>query len=66
LTEMIFEDVKEAFLQDVTVFEAQQRCIELRPEAPEIDVNGDVGGLQARRIVRELLELQAARPRPGP
>jgi phenylpropionate dioxygenase-like ring-hydroxylating dioxygenase large terminal subunit len=64
LTEMIFEDVQQAFLQDVTVFEAQQQCIELRPEAPEIDVNGDVGGLQARRIVRELLDLQAGRARP--
>jgi phenylpropionate dioxygenase-like ring-hydroxylating dioxygenase large terminal subunit len=61
LTEMIFADVQEAFLQDVAVFEAQQQSIDHRPDAPEIDVNGDVGGLQARRIVRELLEQQAAR-----
>lgn len=59
-TEMIFNDVKTAFLQDVDVFEAQQRSISLRPDAPEVDVNGDTGGLQARRILRQLLERQSA------
>jgi vanillate O-demethylase monooxygenase subunit len=60
LTAMIFEDVRLAFLQDVEVFEAQQRCIDMQPNAPEIDVNGDAGGLQARRIVRELMDRQSA------
>lgn len=58
-TEMIFNDVKTAFLQDVDIFEAQQRSIAARPDALEVDVNGDAGGLQARRIVRQLLERQA-------
>ena len=59
-TEMIFNDVRTAFLQDVKVFEAQQRSIAMRPDAPEVDVNGDTGGLQARRILRRLLEQQSA------
>jgi phenylpropionate dioxygenase-like ring-hydroxylating dioxygenase large terminal subunit len=59
-TEMLFNDVRTAFLQDVEVFEAQQRSIAHRPESPEVDVNGDAGGLQARRILRRLLERQAA------
>jgi phenylpropionate dioxygenase-like ring-hydroxylating dioxygenase large terminal subunit len=58
LTDMLFEDVRTAFLQDVEVFEAQQRSIAILPEAPEIDAKGDAGGLMARRIVRELLQGQ--------
>jgi phenylpropionate dioxygenase-like ring-hydroxylating dioxygenase large terminal subunit len=58
LTDMLFEDVKAAFLQDVDVFEAQQESISRQPNAPEVDLNGDAGGLQARRILRRLLEQQ--------
>ncbi len=61
-TEMVFNDVQTAFLQDVEVFEAQQRSISHYPEAPEVDVNGDTGALQARRIVRGILQQQAGGP----
>jgi phenylpropionate dioxygenase-like ring-hydroxylating dioxygenase large terminal subunit len=57
-TNMIFEETRKAFMQDVELFEAQQLSIALNPSAPEIDLNGDIGGLQARRIVRQLLERQ--------
>lgn len=59
-TDMIFNDVRTAFLQDVEIFEAQQTAIERQPEAPEIDVTGDAGGLQARRIIRRMLDEQIA------
>src|ERR1700730_7972237 len=41
LTEMIFEQVKTAFLEDVEVFEAQQRVIEMDPTSPQVDINAD-------------------------
>ncbi len=58
LTEMIFEETRKAFVQDVEIFEAQHLSIEMNPSAPEVDVNGDIGGLQARRIIRQLLSQQ--------
>ncbi len=60
LTDMLFDDVNAAFRQDVDVFEAQQQSIAGRPDAPEVDVHGDIGGLHARRIIRELIERQLA------
>jgi len=53
-TEKIFQQIKTAFLQDVDVFTAQQKNIELDPDAPTIDINADSGGIQARRIVDRL------------
>jgi len=62
MTEKIFEQIKTAFLQDVAVFTAQQKNIDLDPDAPQIDINADSGGIQARRIVDRLYqEEQAAR-----
>lgn len=65
VTDMVFEQVKTAFLEDVEVFEAQQRSISTHPEAPQFDINADSGGIQARRILErlhaaELAEHQAA------
>ncbi len=57
-TDMIFEDVRTAFMQDAKVFEAQQLSIAAHPQARQVDVNGDAGGLQARRIVSAMLAKQ--------
>ena len=46
--------------EDVTVFEAQQRIIDLDPAAHTIDINYDAGPLQARRIVNRLLAEEVA------
>ena len=54
VTDMVFEQVKTAFLEDVDIFEKQQRSIEAHPEAPQIDINADSGGIQARRILERL------------
>ena len=50
----MFAQIKTAFLEDVSVFSAQQRLINLNPDAPQIDINADSGGIQARRIVDRL------------
>jgi vanillate O-demethylase monooxygenase subunit len=62
MTERVFQQIKMAFLEDVAVFTAQQKNIELDPDAPQIDVNADSGGIQARRIIDRLYaDEQAAR-----
>ena len=60
MTEKIFQQIKIAFLQDVAVFTAQQRNIELDPDAPQSDINADSGGIQARRIVDRLYQEEQA------
>lgn len=63
-TERIFQQINTAFLEDVAVFQAQQRSIAARPDAPKIDIMADAGAIQARRIVNQLhAEEQAAAAR---
>jgi phenylpropionate dioxygenase-like ring-hydroxylating dioxygenase large terminal subunit len=45
--------------EDIAVFEAQQKIIELDPAAPTLDIRYDAGPLQARRIVERLLAREA-------
>jgi vanillate O-demethylase monooxygenase subunit len=59
-TQRIFEQIQTAFLEDVAVFTAQQRSIALRPDAPQVDINADAGGMQARRIVDRLYQDEQA------
>jgi phenylpropionate dioxygenase-like ring-hydroxylating dioxygenase large terminal subunit len=49
--------------EDIAVFEAQQRMIELDPAAPTIDIGYDAGPLQARRLIGRLLAQQQHAPR---
>jgi phenylpropionate dioxygenase-like ring-hydroxylating dioxygenase large terminal subunit len=56
VTDLVFEQVKTAFLEDVDVFEAQQRMIDAAPDSPQHDINADAGGIQARRILERLHE----------
>ncbi len=54
MTERVFQQIKTAFLEDVLVFTNQQQNINLDPGAPQVDINADSGGIQARRIVDRL------------
>jgi len=55
LTAMLHEQTVIAFNEDKDMLEAEQRIIDLDPTASQIDVMGDTGGLQSRRIVDRLL-----------
>jgi phenylpropionate dioxygenase-like ring-hydroxylating dioxygenase large terminal subunit len=44
-----------AFQEDKRMLEAEQRIIGLNPAASQVDVIGDAGGLQARRIIERIL-----------
>jgi phenylpropionate dioxygenase-like ring-hydroxylating dioxygenase large terminal subunit len=60
-TDMLVDQIRTAFLEDVAVFEAQQRNMALLPGAPQIDINADNGLIQARRILDRIhREEQAA------
>jgi vanillate O-demethylase monooxygenase subunit len=54
VTEMVLKSTGVAFDEDKFMLEAEQRIIDLDPAAPQIDLIGDAGGLQARRIVERL------------
>jgi Vanillate O-demethylase oxygenase C-terminal domain len=53
-TDMITAQIRTAFLEDVAVFEAQQRNLEMIPDPPQTDINADSGVIQARRILDRL------------
>jgi vanillate O-demethylase monooxygenase subunit len=59
-TEMIVGQIRTAFLEDVAVFEAQQRNLELIPDPPQTDINADSGVIQARRILDRLHQQEQA------
>jgi vanillate O-demethylase monooxygenase subunit len=51
VTDLLFEQVKIAFDQDVVAIEAQQASIDVDPAAPRVDANGDAGQIQALRLL---------------
>jgi len=55
MTELAFRATSTAFYEDKHMLEAEQKIIDLNPAAPQIDLIGDTGGLQARRIIERLL-----------
>jgi vanillate O-demethylase monooxygenase subunit len=61
LSALLLNGTVTAFGEDKEVLEAQQRLIDLDPSAPTIDVDGDAGSLQMRRIL-DRLESEPAGP----
>ena len=54
MTERVFQQIKTAFLEDVSVFTMQQKQHRARSGRAAVDINADSGGIQARRIVDRL------------
>jgi vanillate O-demethylase monooxygenase subunit len=60
VTDMIFEQVKTAFLEDKDVFEAQQENNDLNGQAArKINLSGDGGGIAALQMIHRRLEAEA-------
>jgi vanillate monooxygenase len=55
LTELSFRGTSTAFHEDQRMLEVQQRSIDREPASVQIDVIGDAGSLQARRVMERLL-----------
>ena len=62
-TNKIFEQIQTAFLEDVAVFSAQQRNLNLIQNPPQIDIAADAGAIQARRILARLYGEEQPRAR---
>ena len=60
LTRFLAAATTRAFEEDTAMLEAEQRIIDLDPAHPQVDVTGDAGGLEARRIVGRLLAAEGA------
>jgi phenylpropionate dioxygenase-like ring-hydroxylating dioxygenase large terminal subunit len=59
--ERVFEvDFVKVFNEDIPVLEAQQRMLEIRPEAPSVDIAVDAAPLAARRMLQALLVQEGA------
>jgi phenylpropionate dioxygenase-like ring-hydroxylating dioxygenase large terminal subunit len=57
----VFEvDFVDVFNEDIPVLEAQQRMLDLRPDAPKIDIANDAAPLAARRMLAALLAKDAS------
>ena len=46
------------------MFSGQQRMLELKPDAPLIDIRYDNGPIQARRLIDRLLDAERGNPPP--
>ena len=55
VTELVYQQVHAAFSEDIEVFEEQQALIDREPQAPRINLSGDVGGLAAVEIIYKLV-----------
>ena len=63
MTELLFNQVHTAFLEDLFVIGEQQMNLDACPDVPRVDFNQDAGGIQARRIIEGLIaDEQASRP----
>ncbi len=60
VTDLVFEQVKIAFSEDVAIFEAQQKMIDHDPEAPTINLSQDAGGIAAFKIIDDLVAQESA------
>lgn len=54
ITDLLYENVHTAFLEDLDIVGLQQANMDTRPDAVRVDINHDGGGLQARRIIERL------------
>ena len=62
LTQLFYEQIHEAFMEDMDMIEAQQSVLNREFPVPPVDINADNAPLQARRVVEHLLaEEQAGR-----
>ena len=62
LDKVFEEDFVDVFREDVVVLEAQQRMMEMKPDAPRIDINVDAAPLAARRMLDEMIAAERAAP----
>ena len=60
LENSIFDDIQRTVQEDVEVFEAQQRSLELKPDAAMVTIRSDAAPIAARRIIDRLVRAEQA------
>ena len=60
-TDAVMAGIRDTFLEDVTMVEAQRRAIEAFPGAPSIDVSADAPTIQARKLLDQMIAEEARR-----
>lgn len=55
-------EIRNTFLEDVAMLEAQQRTLEVFPGAPMIDINADAPTIQARSLLGRMIEAEQNAP----
>ena len=60
LTASLHRQIVIAFNEDKDMLEGEQRIIDFAPAAPQVDVKGDAGGLQSRRLLDEMIAAESA------
>jgi vanillate monooxygenase len=50
--------IRDTFLEDVRMVEAQQRAIDAHPHAPQVDVASDAPTIQAKKLLATLIEAE--------
>jgi phenylpropionate dioxygenase-like ring-hydroxylating dioxygenase large terminal subunit len=59
VTSGIFQDIQKTVQEDLAVFEAQQRSLDLKPDAPMVTIKTDAAPIAARRIIDRLLHAES-------
>ena len=54
-TDLVFEQINTTFQEDKQVLEWQQQMLARNPDRPFVDINGDVAGIQVRRLIAQRL-----------
>ncbi len=60
LTDRLRDMFSSALQEDVVAIRAQQRAMNLMPDAPEIDINSDKCSIQTRRLLADRIDAEAA------
>lgn len=60
MTDLVFQNVHTAFLEDLDIIQAQQENIDNKPTAPRVDMNHDGGGIAARRMLEDMIANEQA------
>ncbi len=58
MTDVVYNNVHTAFMEDLEILQAQQANIETDPDAPRINMRHDAGGIAARRRLEALIEAE--------
>lgn len=59
LTKFFYDEVSRTFDEDLGILELQQKAIIAHPQAAQVDIVADAGGVQARRLLRGLIDQES-------